>query len=137
MADIIKLVPPPAAKDRLTAELTKDEAFIIFSLRKGYARSPEVILSLAGIPWTAEEREAWLEQPDKNEEEHRQIEIGQYLSICESLETPPQTKAIRAINKRYAEAAQRRLQRNKEQCELTDARYAEFLEAWKERKLAK
>lgn len=136
MADIVKLIPPPAKSDRLTAELTMDEALIIFSLRKGYARSPELILSLAGKPWTAEERKKWIENNTCEDEEAKKArELQAYNNYCEITGEPQNLKRINKIIKKWEAKKAEEIARNKEICEQTDARYAEFLKAWEERKL--
>lgn len=108
-------------------DLSEKEAFLIWSLRKGYCKTESVIWSLAGLPFGQEEYEQLLEGSGSNEQQHKEIELSRYYTVCEIQKKPPNISIINRITKKWdVEIADQR-RRTIEENEQRNKTYNEFL----------
>lgn len=112
-------------------KLSEEEAFLIFSLRKGYARCPDVIYTLAGFPWTAEEVDQYINHPCEYEKSKKEAEVKNYISVCRDIKKVPNIKVINKLVKKWDDEIERKTREAIERNELQNARYNEFLESMK------
>ena len=108
-------------------KLTEKELFLIYSLRKGYARSPDVIYGLAGFPWTEEEIDMYITHAGSNEEEHKKMDLQRYYARCKLEKRPPNIKEINRIVQYWDDEIEDKRQQSRERNDLQNARYEEFL----------
>lgn len=112
--------------------LTEKEMFLIYSLRKGYAKNPEVIYSLAGFPWTEDEKDEFINHPAQYEQNCKERELAFYHDQCKRQNREPNPDHISRINQRWDKLIEEKRQKSIEKNDLQNARYAEFLEDLKE-----
>ena len=117
----------------INLNLNEEEAFLIFSLRKGYAECEHVIFSLAGKPWTDEELKRYL--ACRNELEHKQMEIDQYIKVCSLAGKPVDISHINKISQRYDQEIKERQKQTRDRYTILQDRYNEFLNFYKVRNI--
>jgi len=108
-------------------KLTEKELFLIFSLRKGYAKHPDVIYSLAGYPWTPDEVDQYINHPAEDDKQRKEAEIEHYIKVCGELKKAPNIKVINNLSQKWDKEIERKTRQAIETNDLQNARYEEFL----------
>lgn len=120
------------SRAKYTMKLTEEEAFLIYSLRNGWARNPEVIYSLAGFPWTEEEKDRFINHPAQYEQGCKEKELAYYHEQCKKQKQKPDPEYISRINQRWDKLIEEKRQQSIDINDLQNAHYAEFLKELKE-----
>lgn len=112
-------------------KLSEEEAFLIFSLRKGYARCPDVIYTLAGFPWTEKQVDEYINNVGEYEQNCKKLSLDGYYDRCRRLNKAPNIREINRIARKWDAQIEEKRQQSIEQNDLQNARYDEFLKSLK------